>query len=120
MQVLSHHIYEYRKGIRRLVLHTMQSKCRQCAEQRLKDNDIFYWIQTVNEKTINVFFGDRECVEVICSFGEKLLNQYTPEEDFILGVLLGYDTTKQCQRYMTMKDKGKADTNSFVKTCNLN
>lgn len=120
MQVLYHHIYEYKKGIRRLVLHTMKSKYREYAEQRLKDSGICYWIQIVNEKTINVFFGDRECVEVICSFGGKFLNQYTPEEDFILGVLLGYDPTKQCQRYMEMKDVKKTCLNSLVKTCSLN
>lgn len=105
MQVLSHHIYEYKKGIRRLVLHTMKAQDRLRAEQRLKDSGICYCIQPINEKNINVFFGDEECVEVICSFGGKFLNQYTPEEDFILGVLLGYDPTKQCRRYMEYKER---------------
>ena len=29
----------------------------------------------------------------------------TPEKDFMLGVLLGYDKTKQCERYLKLKEK---------------
>ena len=32
LQILIHHIYEYKKGIRNMVLHTMQSNEKQKAE----------------------------------------------------------------------------------------
>lgn len=31
------------------------------------------------------------------------LNLLTPEEDFILGAMLGYDICAQCKRYCTRK-----------------
>lgn len=31
------------------------------------------------------------------------LNRLTPEEDFILGAMLGYDICAQCKRYCTRK-----------------
>lgn len=37
-------------------------------------------------------------VRAIC--GGKKLNDLTPEEDFVLGSMLGYDIRKQCERYM--------------------
>ena len=33
----------------------------------------------------------------------KPLNQLTPEEDFILGAMLGYDIRVQCERYCERK-----------------
>ena len=32
------------------------------------------------------------------SLKNKALNKYTPEEDFILGILLGYDPLKQTKK----------------------
>lgn len=103
MQVLAHHIYEYKKGLRHLVLHTLNASFREIAEKRLKQQNIEYIIQTVSSSKINIFFGRRECVDVIRCFGIKKLHEYTPEEDFILGTMLGYDRLQQCQRYLSMK-----------------
>ena len=33
------------------------------------------------------------------------LNLLTPEEDFMLGAMLGYDICAQCERYCERKDK---------------
>lgn len=41
------------------------------------------------------------------------LNQLTPEEDFILGAMLGYDICAQCERYC--KRKGQCDGNCKCK-----
>ena len=46
-----------------------------------------------------MFFRDGECVNMICKVVDKPLNKLTPEEDFILGALLGYDLSIQCRRY---------------------
>ena len=37
------------------------------------------------------------------------LNQLTPEEDFILGAMLGYDICAQCERYCKRKSKARCD-----------
>ena len=42
LQILIHHIYEYKKGIRNMVLHTMQSNEKQKAETILKNKNIFF------------------------------------------------------------------------------
>ncbi|RLD17868.1 MAG: DUF2023 domain-containing protein, partial [Caldiserica bacterium] len=34
---------------------------------------------------------------------DRLLSNLTEEEDFILGIMLGYDRLKQCERYMRIK-----------------
>ncbi len=106
-QVFLHHIYEYKKGLRNLVLHTMNIEERDSAEQLLKRKDISYMIQTVSESKINIFFGAEVCVNIIKEFGMKSLSNYTDEEDFILGTLLGYDRVMQCERFLKRRSKKK-------------
>ena len=91
MKVLCHHIYEYKKGLRNLVLHTMSSAELDLAEEKLRRNNISYFIQYVTSQKINIFFGKHQCVSIIRSFNKQSLSNFTPEEDFILGVMLGYD-----------------------------
>ena len=52
-----------------------------------------------------MFFGETECVNIIRRIGKKKLNEYSPEEGFILGVMLGYDRLMQCKRYLKTKEK---------------
>ena len=103
MKVFNHHIYEYKKGLRSLVLHTLPSGCREQAERKLVHNEIPFLIREVNERKINIFFGERECVDIIESFGDRPLNEFTCEEDFILGTMLGYCRLQQCRRYLKRK-----------------
>ena len=84
MKVLMNHIYELHKGVRHMVLFTCNKK-----------------------QNLNVYFGRRECLEAIRLIVTRPLNQLTPEEDFILGAMLGYDICAQCERYC--KRKGKCD-----------
>ena len=109
MKVLNHHIYEYKKGLRNLVLHTMPSIHRKEVENRLQSNQISYIIQDVTKEKINIFFGADECIAVIEQFGDIKLYDYTPEQDFILGIMLGYSRLQQCNRYLirsaTLKNK---------------
>jgi hypothetical protein len=104
MKVFNHHIYEYRKGLRSLVLHTLPFSMREQAEQKLKQNKISYLIRQVSDQKINIFFGEKDCVEIVQSFGDKPLNRYSDEEDFILGTMLGYCRLQQCQRYLKRKN----------------
>lgn len=42
-------------------------------------------------------------MEVYLILFNKPLSQLTPEEDFILGAMLGYDICAQCERYCERK-----------------
>lgn len=105
LKVFYHHIYEYKKGLRSLVLTTEKAKNREVMESRLTKEKIPYVIQDVNEKTVNVFFGNPECIKVVSTFKDKKLNTLSPEQDFMLGIMLGYDKILQCKRYFKMRDK---------------
>ncbi len=100
MHVLCHHIYEYQKGLRHLVLHTMKATDRESAEKKLDKYEVEYMITELSNGNINIFFGKKECVDVVRSFGNVPLNQLSVEQDFILGIMLGYDRLAQCSRYL--------------------
>lgn len=104
LRVFTHHIYEYQKGLRNLVLHTMASESQDIVEQLLNRRCISHHIQQVTEKKINIFFGDSRCVEIIKSFNITSLSKLTDEQDFILGIMLGYDQRLQCERYLKRKE----------------
>ena len=104
LRVFYHHIYEYKKGLRSLILTTEKSQNRAVIESKLKREKIPYEIKNVNEKVINVFFGNKDCIKVVSTF-DKPLNKLTPEQDFMLGIMLGYDKILQCKRYFVMRDK---------------
>lgn len=105
MKILQHHIYEYRKALRSLILHTLPAKNREEVENMLAIRDIPFLIYPLGKDRINVFFGAGECVDVIRSIGKSSLLDYTPEEDFILGTMLGYSRLQQCARYLTRREQ---------------
>lgn len=101
MKVLSHHIYEYKKGLRRMVLYTSTIDKESKIIDKLESQKIDYFITYPGEKNLNVFFGDKSCIKVIKSFNPTNLTELSHEEDFILGAVLGYDIKVQCNRYLT-------------------
>ncbi|MFR9620764.1 MAG: DUF2023 family protein [Rikenellaceae bacterium] len=103
MRILANHLYELRKGVRKLILFTLPKRFEQIAQQRLKSQEVDYTIQHVNDEKINLYFGRKECVEAIKIIASRPLNQLSPEEDFILGTMLGYDICAQCERYRKLK-----------------
>lgn len=105
LKVLMNHIYEYKKGVRRMVLFTFNKKYESFAITRLKRQNIEYIIQPVGNDRLNLFFGKRECLDAIRMIVTKPLCQLSPEEDFILGAMLGYDICAQCERYCERKKK---------------
>ena len=82
-----------------MVLCTLPDSCEKPARERLEKNNINYIIRPIGNNRFNIFFGERFCLEVVERFGNKPLNQLTPEEDFILGAMLGYSVCEQCKRY---------------------
>ncbi|MDL2215152.1 DUF2023 family protein [Dysgonomonas sp. OttesenSCG-928-M03] len=100
MQVFNHHIYEFKKGVRDMVLCTLLASYEDKVKAKLDKNEISYMIQRQRNGNINVFFGKKECLIVANTLCEnKTLDQLTPEEDFMLGILLGYNICEQCTRY---------------------
>lgn len=99
MMVFANHIYEYKKGVRRMVLYTVNNRFVDQAVKRLQIEDIPFTMQEVGNGRTNLFFGRKECIEVVKKMINRPLQQLSPEEDFILGALLGYDICIQCERF---------------------
>jgi hypothetical protein len=116
MQVLKHHVYEYKKGIRNMMLHTMRRAEKEKFIFFLQLKAVHFWISDVNEAKINVFFGNPECVEIVKSFQFDTLNELTPEQDFILGIMLGYGREQQCIRYLKQKRLSEQTIASEIST----
>lgn len=106
--VLSNYIYEFKKGIRPLVLYTMNKSYEFAATSKLRAQGISYLLQDTGKNSVNIYFGSKECLGTIALIVTKPLNKLTPEEDFILGALLGYDLRMQCERFCNRKEKALA------------
>ena len=106
LKVFMNHIYEYKKGVRRMILFTFNNRYTKAIIQRIESQHIAYLLQPVGKgERMNLFFGKPECIETIRMMVDKPLNRLTPEEDFILGAMLGYDICAQCERYCERKCK---------------
>lgn len=93
-----------------MILHTADRSCEDLITKKLRKAQIPYLIEYINDTKMNIFFGHEYCIEVISHFDNKNLDLLSDEEDFILGVMLGYDRIQQCKRYLTRKIKdGKID-----------
>lgn len=104
-EVFCHHIYEYEKGLRSLILYTGNYSEQEGIENRLKKRAISYHIQKISKTKINVFFGNSDSVEIVKEIGKSNLSEYSPEEDFILGIMLGYDRGLQCKRFLEYRKR---------------
>ena len=98
LKVFLNHIYELKKGVRQMVLYTTNKRYEDFAVKRLRSQRIKFVIQPVDDERINLFFGKAECIEAIRMMVTRPLTLLTPEEDFILGAMLGYDICAQCKR----------------------
>ena len=105
LRVLLNHIYEYQKGVRNLILYTMPVKYKDYALNRLSNQKIDYAVQNVDESKFNLYFGRKECIEAIKFMTVKPMNLLSPEEDFMLGTMLGYNICMQCERFCDRKRK---------------
>lgn len=108
IKVLFNHIYEYKKGIRSMVLCTINKSFESLAIERIESQQIPYLKQDTGKRTVNLFFGKPECIEAIRLLVNRPLNLLTPEEDFMLGAILGYDIRQQCKRFCVRKNTQSA------------
>jgi hypothetical protein len=102
LKVFNHHVYEYRKGLRHLALQTLPSEHEVWVTSRLARLGIAHVVYPAGTRHINVFLGDGACLEVIRRIGKTDLSHFTPEEDFMLGIMLGYDRRQQYARYLAL------------------
>ena len=103
MKVLMNHIYEYKNGVRRMILFTCNRRFEDFSTSRLKRQGINFVVQPAGKENVNIYFGRKECLDAIRLFVTRPLNELSPEEDFILGAMLGYDICAQCERYCERK-----------------
>ena len=90
LRVFHHHIYEYKKGIRNLILTTEKSKYKTSISERLDKENIDYLIHDIAQDKINVYFGAKECVDVVKSFKntiDVILANGKLEEDKYVGYI---------------------------------
>lgn len=104
--VFFHMIYELNKGLRNLALLTTTFENFELIRERLLKCNYHFITEELKSGYVNVFFGTSECIEVLKKFKKSSLKDYTPEEDFILGMLLGYRLEQQCKRYINRKKVG--------------
>lgn len=103
MQVFYHLVYEYQKGLRDLCLWTCRNELCDKIRQSLESQQIDYLIFPVDDDKINVFFGMPTCLKIVKQFSNEELNRISDEEDFILGMMLGYAKPQQYMRFLTRK-----------------
>ncbi len=99
-RLFHHHVYEYTRGVRSLILMTINRRDLAVALVKLETLGIEHFIQEVSPFKVNLFFGRPAFVAVARSFVTRPLNALTAEEDFMLGTLLGYDSEQQCRRFL--------------------
>jgi len=115
MQVFHHLVYEYQKGLRDLALFTCSAGLLEKIENSLGLQKIDYQVYSLKSDKINVFFGNSECIEIVKSFSSQDLSCITTEEDFILGMMLGYAKLQQYQRFLARKKSAmQVDTLSLL------
>lgn len=101
MELFKNLIYEYKKGMRDLSLYTCETKDTNDYITLLQQLKIAYTrINLENNKT-NIFFGAPNCIEILKHFSSENLDKLTPQEDFILGIMLGYSRNEQYNRILS-------------------
>ncbi|NFV79174.1 DUF2023 family protein [Magnetospirillum aberrantis] len=108
LRFLANHLYEYRKGVRRMFMMTLTPPEAQAVRQRLDREDIAYHVQEVGPSKVNVLFGHAAWVETASRIVTKPLARLSPAEDFMLGTLLGYDPEQQCRRFLAQSGRAVA------------
>lgn len=105
MRVFNTYLYEVSKGTKPVALVTCDVNLCEKILTKLKKHNISYALYKVSKEKINVFFGKKECIDVINECFLKPLDALNPYEDFILGAILGYDIKLQCKRLLQKTNK---------------
>lgn len=117
LKVFLNHVYEFKKGVRQMVLYTMNKKYEEFAVNRLTRQGISFFTLPAGKNSINLFFGKGECIEAVRHLINCPLYELSPEKDFILGAMLGYNICDQCKRYCEQVEKHGGITKIGTATC---
>ena len=100
MDVLKNLVYEVKRKTKPMALFSCEAEREEEVKKILEKQKLDFFISKIDNK-INVFFGQNPCVNLVREkIGEKKLSDLTNEEDFILGIMLGYDRILQCERFL--------------------
>lgn len=103
LRLFKHCLYEYDKGVRQLQMMTLTAAEAAVLVEQLDRASIHHYRHEISPEKVNLFFGRTPLVKTAQRIVTKPLNILSPEEDFILGTLLGYDKEQQCLRYLAKK-----------------
>lgn len=106
MRVFTTYLYEVQKGTKPVALITCDKKLCTLAVLKLKKAGVSFLVRRVSGGKFNLFFGDKNCIDVLKKLIVKPLNELNPLEDYILGTILGYDIKLQCERFLKLAGAG--------------
>lgn len=101
MELFKNMLYEYQKGMRDLSLYTCKIKELKSFTETLEKYNIPYTVIDLGSNKANIFFGNKQCLNILQKFSSQELNKITPHEDFILGIMLGYSRNEQYNRILS-------------------
>ncbi len=101
MELFKNMLYEYQKGMRDLSLYTCKIKELKSFTETLEKYNIPYSVIDLGADKANIFFGNKQCLNILQKFSSQELNKITPHEDFILGIMLGYSRNEQYNRILS-------------------
>ena len=113
-RIVNHSLYELDKGVRQLFMLTVSWADLPGVIARLSADRVDHYVHRLNDSRVNLFFGRAALVETVRRFVDKPLCELTPEEDFMLGAMLGYDIAGQCERYCKRKSPGVSSEQAAV------
>ena len=107
--VLVTYIYEIKKGTKPCSLVTLDKNKLEFAIKKIEKAGLFYFIRFSEKhaqmQKANLFFGEQETIKVLEKIITCDLDKLSYEHDFMLGILLGYDIKKQCERFLEFTSK---------------
>lgn len=99
-RLVNHSLYELDKGVRQLFMLTVSWTDLPGVVARLAADRVDHYVHRLNDSRVNLFFGRPALVATVRHIVDKPLCELTPEQDFMLGTLLGYDREQQCRRFL--------------------
>lgn len=101
LKIFHHHLYELAKGLRPLAMMTMTRAEAEPVVEQLIAGGTPHHVQVLCRSKVNVVFGRPAAVATARVLLARRLCDLTAEQDFVLGILLGYDREQQCLRFLS-------------------
>lgn len=105
--IFRHHLYELSKGMRPLILMTVSIEAAGPIVSHLVAAGVAHHVHDARHSRVNIVFGRPAAVTAARRFMVGPLCDLSPEHDFMLGILLGYDREQQCLRYLARSEAGR-------------